>query len=91
MRLLVGSYSWTKLLSQREVRGEVKGMGGGECYGDYSHLSEQVSLFCTCGSAALLVLLTLILCVQPALHNMMLFIDYVFGIFSFSYFTYILI
>lgn len=72
----MGSYSWTKLLSQREVRGEVKGMGGGECYGDYSHLSEQVSLFCTCGSAAPLVLLTLILCMQPALHNMMLFIDY---------------
>lgn len=33
MRLLVGSYSWTKLLSQREVRGEVKGMGVGSVMG----------------------------------------------------------
>lgn len=61
--------------SKRSERGSER-EGGGECYGDYSHLSEQVSLFCTCGSAAPLVLLTLILCMQPALRNMMLFIDY---------------
>lgn len=69
----MGLYSWTKLLSQSEARGEVKGMGG--CYGDYSHLSEQVSLFCMCSPEAPAVLLALILYMQPALHNMTVFID----------------